>query len=610
MPGTAIKRMSVPGMRPPSRDGGDTAIGSPSRIARPKRLSTTGAQLQQRGGVPSLMSPPSLKPAGAGAGGGFSGRSPDLRGSSASPRPKRASTLGGGTTGLSARPAASENRQSVVGAARPDMSGKVAALERSLEEATAKIERKDEQIETLQKLLDECDEQLREMHALAMKRESELATEREKHESEGSVARSGNPKLLKMLEDKERKLDALRAEFDRTVEKLSDDNLETVHHYETKLARVESERDTAVAKLEKASVELQQFQYMQSMDSGDDSGASNGGDVSARARMIRLADVENRLLEREAELREASEKIELLKEAAGGDARGQAAELERELASERSRAEEYANEISSLKARIEELTSRAEGQAPVSTDDTTAAIQSRLDKETELRREADKILAQVREELQAAKADADELRAEVQSLRASRDEVKGLGEKSGVELEELHQVLEDLRSHATNLEKDNADLHTANEDLRAKMAELENKAAETSSAKAPATTTTTADDDEKLKQDLENERAEVARLREELENVESLLETKILREADLERQIDSLRSISSPEGPVTPTKTHHNLDVADKPAVPDGDVGVYASPQKLDPAAGRELWCGLCEKSGHESYQCPFADEF
>lgn len=39
-------------------------------------------------------------------------------------------------------------------------------------------------------------------------------------------------------------------------------------------------------------------------------------------------------------------------------------------------------------------------------------------------------------------------------------------------------------------------------------------------------------------------------------------------------------------------------------------VPIYHSPQKLDPAKGRDKWCGLCEREGHESIECPFEEEF
>ena len=33
---------------------------------------------------------------------------------------------------------------------------------------------------------------------------------------------------------------------------------------------------------------------------------------------------------------------------------------------------------------------------------------------------------------------------------------------------------------------------------------------------------------------------------------------------------------------------------------------VYKPPAKIDASAGRELWCVLCERDGHESIDCPF----
>ncbi|QPG75635.1 hypothetical protein FOA43_002992 [Brettanomyces nanus] len=40
----------------------------------------------------------------------------------------------------------------------------------------------------------------------------------------------------------------------------------------------------------------------------------------------------------------------------------------------------------------------------------------------------------------------------------------------------------------------------------------------------------------------------------------------------------------------------------------DGKLEVYRPESKADPTAGREKWCGLCERPGHESIDCPYDD--
>lgn len=40
--------------------------------------------------------------------------------------------------------------------------------------------------------------------------------------------------------------------------------------------------------------------------------------------------------------------------------------------------------------------------------------------------------------------------------------------------------------------------------------------------------------------------------------------------------------------------------------VVDGELMVYTPDVKVDASAGREKWCGLCEKQGHDSVECPY----
>ncbi|ANZ74625.1 BA75_00911T0 [Komagataella pastoris] len=40
----------------------------------------------------------------------------------------------------------------------------------------------------------------------------------------------------------------------------------------------------------------------------------------------------------------------------------------------------------------------------------------------------------------------------------------------------------------------------------------------------------------------------------------------------------------------------------------NGNLQIFV-PKKSDPANGREKWCGLCEREGHDSVQCPFEND-
>lgn len=93
--------------------------------------------------------------------------------------------------------------------------------------------------------------------------------------------------------------------------------------------------------------------------------------------------------------------------------------------------------------------------------------------------------------------------------------------------------------------------------------------------------------------------AEITRLQGEVENLESMLESKIFREQELEKQVESLKLRSSSSSTAT----------FEGPTTPENNK-VTSPPAKVDPAAGRKLWCGLCEREGHESLDCPYDEEF
>ncbi|KAF5108042.1 hypothetical protein DV453_002627 [Geotrichum candidum] len=170
------------------------------------------------------------------------------------------------------------------------------------------------------------------------------------------------------------------------------------------------------------------------------------------------------------------------------------------------------------------------------------------------------------------------------------------------------------------------------------------------------------DSNERLRQQLKSEREKRIMFEAEIANLESVVETRIFREEELEQELAQLRAenvrlqaqVSVPERPLTPMQpSSKKPQRADKRASPynngsehDEDLlagadidedamlmmGTAASDQsdfdaatmmpaiaigspvparkKIDLAAGRSKWCGLCERDGHESIECPFENDF
>lgn len=51
------------------------------------------------------------------------------------------------------------------------------------------------------------------------------------------------------------------------------------------------------------------------------------------------------------------------------------------------------------------------------------------------------------------------------------------------------------------------------------------------------------------------------------------------------------------------------LRYSSTPEVIQGELPIYKPPTTIDASAGRAKWCGLCEREGHDSYECPFEND-
>lgn len=201
---------------------------------------------------------------------------------------------------------------------------------------------------------------------------------------------------------------------------------------------------------------------------------------------------------------------------------------------------------------------------------------------------------------------------------------------------------------------------------------------------------------EKLKQQLKSERAQRIQLENEISNLEAVIEEKVFKEEEMERELEILRNQNNelqsagpylnqvqqkrkssgipPQPHATPLASNSTQDtfgtdstdsLLETPSIESpmaiaisgtaispetfGDaantlsvgngktlkeqqggphaittktpspefkaatetvVPIYTSPKKIDLAGGRDKWCGLCEREGHESIECPYEEEF
>lgn len=82
--------------------------------------------------------------------------------------------------------------------------------------------------------------------------------------------------------------------------------------------------------------------------------------------------------------------------------------------------------------------------------------------------------------------------------------------------------------------------------------------------------------------------SELTELRTRVRTLESQLQEKSSADTNIQSSAQASQSPSQPESSGS-----------------SSSLPVYKPPVKVDPAAGRELWCYLCEKPGHRTTDCP-----
>lgn len=478
-PGTGVRKMAPPSQQPGSAKR--------SSIVPRGSMTTPRAKPVAGGGAGT----------GAGTGGFFSPRAnndDDI--STPSRRPRR--------SGL--------HQPAILESAAPDNSSskaaaeELAALSKELRETRSNLAEKELQVQQQTELLKDLEQSLEDFQELAKTREQEMQSL--SNEGSGGASSEEMDRLLSSLEEKDRKISAMRAEFEQrrqefrtTIDSLENEIRETSEMYETELRSLRSNMGEA-QDINQRIAELEEM--VNSLESGLKT--SQLSEQDARAQLAKLADVENRLLEKEQELRDTQQSLDQFKE-------------------------------------LLENSSKA---APSGGDDS--------------------------EQLASLQAKIEELQAENSKLKKDHD----------------HQI---------------DDLRRENEQLQQTVEQLQQKAQETQTQQSNGSK-----DTEELAQKLKQEQDEKARLQSEVENLESMLENKVFREQELEKQVESLMEKQVDSLKIQSSTSSSPGSSALSPQTPERESN--APPAKVDPAAGRSLWCGLCEREGHESLDCPYEEEF
>uniref|UniRef100_A0A060TAJ1 ARAD1D24376p n=1 Tax=Blastobotrys adeninivorans TaxID=409370 RepID=A0A060TAJ1_BLAAD len=474
-PGTGVRKMAPPSQQPASAKRSSIVPRGSMTTPRAKPVAGAGA--------------------GAGTGGFFSPRAnndDDI--STPSRRPRR--------SGLHQPP--------ILESAVPDNSSskaaaeELAALSKELRETRSSLAEKELQLQQQTELLKDLEHSLEDFQELAKTREQEMQS----MTNEGGASSEEVDRLLSSLEEKDRKISAMRAEFEQrrqefrtTIDSLENEIRETSEMYETELRSLRSNMGEA-QDINQRIAELEEM--VNSLESGLKT--SQLSEQDARAQLAKLADVENKLLEKEQELRDTQQSLDQFKE----------------------------------------LLENNSNAAPSGGDNS--------------------------EELASLRAKIEQLETENAKLKKDND----------------HQIDE---------------LRHDNKQLQQTVDQLQQKAQESQTQQANDNK-----DTEDLTQKLKQEQEEKARLQSEVENLESMLENKVFREQELEKQVESLMEKQVDSLKIQSSTSSSPGSSALSPQTPERESN--PPPAKVDPAAGRSLWCGLCEREGHESLDCPYEEEF
>lgn len=414
-------------------------------------------------------------------------------------------------------------------------------------------------------------------------------------------------KLLQEIEEKDRKLAQVKGEFEvkreefrKTMDSLQNDAKETAMAYESKLRAMETD-------LQQAAEVFEQVEFLSQRVSELESGlkTSQRSEEDAKERLSQLAGIENKLLEKELELKEASERVreyrDMVKaQGASSDESSLEAENAR-LLSELEIARQNNVELAKLKSNL----------------DVSQNTCKKLEDEIALLKADDSASSALQDQIQSLTADKKQLSDKVEQLEL--DLASSKSEKSNLlstieantariaELESLHT------KYVESTEKELAELRAKGNSDTASSATIEELKQKLKSSEQE--TIQLMNDVESLDRELtqlqrENERLkssnpdEVESLRQELEKMEILVERKILRETELESEIEQLKK--------TPPKSTLQVDVKPEPET----VLAHAEPVAMDTAVtsrpasqGKEAWCGICDKYGHSSVDCPNDDD-
>ncbi|CAN3474130.1 hypothetical protein DICA1_A04588 [Diutina catenulata] len=455
-------------------------------------------------------------------------------------------------------------------AADSELAARVAELERQVEEARRETE--------------EAREEARRQTEAAQNLAQNSAQDNTHNESEPGTGLNGRPSSeLVELKEKNRSLKQLLAEGGSDPDKL--DDLEgkikslTRENIAIKEAMAEADQSTLVEQLQKQMAKLakENKMFKEEKELGGLSGAMDSTDSLAKNKQ--LADENNQQEKAILELRAKVEELE-------GAVEREKEEKEAEKAA-RAKAEE-ARESAEKEAR-----EKAEKEARESAEKEAKQLAEKETKEqaaqlAELRAKAsadDTLIAQLQSQVEAIMVDKAALETK---LKARADDTPGSPRDSD-QVSRLEAQIEELR-HELTMRPTFDELS----EVQHSLDELE----------------------EVHKTELQDKREEISRLSSQL----TAERTRSRAYSSMAPPSRESMAAASMVGPSASRGSSPSLGRAS--TIPEGlEESVVAetsqlmdslpifTPEPSDPAAGRSDWCGLCERDGHSSINCPYEND-
>lgn len=312
-------------------------------------------------------------------------------------------------------------------------------------------------------------------------------------------------------------------------------------------------------------------------------------------------------------------------------------ELEKEKGDENSRIAELERSIEALKKDNELLKQQLDLATEGSpTDDKRQELETSLDRLQQDVSSLEAVIQDSQERVRSRDVQILELEAEIEVLRLK--EIEGLLQQvGGISISELEaakrdEELKELQEKLNKGDEKNSKLEDQVKSLRLELSNIKRDLANSKASQDKGTDLKSgiSEDVQKQIEDLTHELKMRPTFEELTELQASLDEVELLHQKSLEERNNKMNSIEqenkrlndelekvrqelkASKTPVAPLQEHTSDDRENRRPtsfLENNTLGIYKPPEPVDPSRGKQNWCGLCERDGHSSLNCPYEND-